>query len=199
MNETSGRRWEEGPRVRVKARVVPRGDPVRTAVEALRARLADAEHRFLALLSRIGQGISRDVLVECLEILAELREVAARLHEMAGRRDISYFADLRLTALRNHCLWLARRTSGEFLLLLQIHFEATLRRLIGPNAYQIYLRLEDVEDVAREVETMSDHDLLGRLRDGTLLRENVEQTLPADLPGTSVAVGYAAGEENGPS
>lgn len=185
--------------MRVKARVVPRGDPVRTAVEALRARLADAEHRFLALLSRIGQGISRDVLVECLEILAELREVAARLHEMAGRRDISYFADLRLTALRNHCLWLARRTSGEFLLLLQIHFEATLRRLIGPNAYQIYLRLEDVEDVAREVETMSDHDLLGRLRDGTLLRENVEQTLPADLPGTSVAVGYAAGEENGPS
>lgn len=199
MNETSGRRWEEGPRVRVKARIIPRGDPVRAAVEALRARLADAEHRFLALLGQIGQGISRDALVECLELLAELREIAGRLHEMAGRRDISYFADLRLTALRNHCLWLVRRTSGEFLLLLQIHFEATLRRLIGPNAYQVYLRLEDVEDVAREVESMSDHDLLARLRDGTLLRENVEQMLPPDLPGASVPAGYAAAEEHGPS
>jgi hypothetical protein len=65
--------------------------------------------------------------------------------------------------------------SAEFLLLLQIRLEQQLKQTIDPRAYQLYLRLEDVGDAAREVEMLDDRDLLERLREGTLMQDIVDQ------------------------
>ncbi len=183
MSETEGeRRWSEGPRVRVRTRVVRRGDAairpvgaIEPASGALRSSLRTAEHRFLSLQTRSAEGASPETLLEYLSILADLRVVGNRLQEVSGRRDISYLADRQLTVLYHHCLWLTQRVSAEFLLLLQIQLEQELKRMIGPQAYQVYLRLEDVGDAAREVEMLDDRDLMGRLREGTLLREILDQ------------------------
>jgi len=192
MNDMEGeRRWSEGPRVRVRTRVVRRGDAVirpSGAIDptstAVRSSLRAAELRFLSLQSRSAEGTSPETLLEYLSILADLRVAGNRLQEMSGRRDVSYLADRRLTVLDHHCLWLTRRVSAEFLLFLQVQLEQELKRMIGPQAYQLYLRLEDVGDAAREVEMLDDHHLMGRLREGTLLREILDQVF---LQGESVS------------
>ena len=175
-------RWSEGPRVRVRTRVVRRADAairpsasVGLMSHTVRTSLRTAEQRFLVLQSRSTEGGSSEILLEYLTLLADLRVVGNRLQEMTGRRDLSYLVDRRLTVLHHHCLWLTRRVSGEFLLLLQIQLEQELKRTIGPHAYQLYLRLEDVGDAAREVEMLDDRDLLGQLREGTLMREILDQ------------------------
>ncbi len=176
----SERQREEGPPVRVKTRVVRRGDAGRLTTDPLRGGLRDAERRFLSLQSSAAGGVSPEAPSEYLAILADLKVIGERLHDMSGRRDISYLTDRRLTVLNHYCLWLTRRVSAEFLLILQIQLEQELKRGIGPQAYQMYLRLEDVADAAREVEMLDDRDLMARLREGALLREILEQVLPGD-------------------
>ncbi|MDR7519545.1 MAG: hypothetical protein QN131_05370 [Armatimonadota bacterium] len=147
---------------------------------SLRRDLREAERRFLALQSRAADGPTHETLTEFLAILGGLRTIGNRLVEMVGRRDVSYFTDRRLAILNQQCLWLARRVSAEFLLLHQIRLEQALKRLFGPQAYQMYLRLEDIEDTAREVDALDDRDLLARLSEGTLAREILEQALGSE-------------------
>jgi hypothetical protein len=183
MSEVEGsRRWEEGPRVRVRTRVVRRSDAGRPPAEGLRADLREAERRFLSLPGGASEGLSAEAMSECLAILTSLRGISDQLQEMAGRRDLSYLADRRLTVMHDHCAWLASRVSAEFLLLLQIALERELRRVISPEAYQLYLRLEDVEEVAREVEALTGPAILARLRDGTLMREMLGRVWPEQIP-----------------
>jgi len=181
----SGRRWEEGPRVRVKTRVIRRGEVVRHLGETvrhptdlLRRDLREAERRFLSLPSGAAEGGSVEALSESLAILAGLRSVSDRLQEMSGRRDLSYLADRQMTVMNDHCTWLTKHVSAEFLLLLQIQLERELRRTISPEAYQLYLRLEDVGEVAREVEGLDGPELLTRLREGSLVREILGRVWP---------------------
>lgn len=179
------RRGDEVPRVRVRAGMVPGGDPTRAATDPLRSALRDAENTFLSLQRRAAEGALPEALSGYRAILSDLRVVSIRLREMSGHRDISYLADRRLTTLGNYCLWLTRRVSAEFLLILQIYFEQELKRLISPDAYRMYLRLEDVADVAREVEMLDDRTLMARLRDGSLLEQVVPQDPPPWLQSTS--------------
>ncbi len=177
----SHRRSDEGPRVRVKTRVVRRGDLVRQPTDPLRSDLREAERRFLSLPSGMTEGGSDDALSECVRILADLQHISDRLEEMSGRRDLSYLADRRLTVMNDHCAWLAKRVSAEFLLLFQIQLERELRRIISPDAYQLYLRLEDVGEVVREVEALGGRELLTRLREGTLVREILGRVWPDQM------------------
>lgn len=179
--EESERPLDDGPRVLVRTRVVRRGDPIRPTTDPLRGGLREAERRFLSLQSRAAEGASPDALSEYLAILADLKVIGEHLQDLAGRRDISYLADRRLAVLNNHCLWLTRRVSGEFLLILQIYLEQELKRVIDPHAYQMYLQLEDVSDAARAVEMLDDRDLMARLREGTLFREILEHVPPGDV------------------
>lgn len=179
--EDSERRWHEGPRVRVRARVVRRAEPIQLTTAPLRNKLREAERRFLSLQTGAVEGAPSHALSEYLAILADLKEIGNRLLDMSGRRDVSYLVDRRLTVLNHHCVWLTRRISTEFLLMLQIQLEQELKRVISPRAYETFIRLEDVADAAHEVEMLDDRELMAKLREGTLFREILEQVLPGEM------------------
>jgi hypothetical protein len=159
----------------MRPRAGPRGDVDARAAASMRTVLREAENRFLALQTTAAESAPAVVLSAYLNILADLGSVAERLHEASVRRDVSFLADRRLAFLDEHCRWLARRVSAEFMLILQVHLEQDLRETISPEAYQKFLRLEEVEDAATEVEALSDKDLMGKLRIGTLFSEILDQ------------------------
>lgn len=171
----NGRPQGEVPAERIKPRVVRRGDAARVAADPLRASLRAAERRFLQLQSLGLEGISAQMLSEHLAILDDLRVIYGRLHEESVRRDIPYVTERRLTFLTEYCRWLTRRVSAQTLLMLEVQIEQELKRIISPEAYQVFLRLEDVVEDAREMETLGDREVMARLADGTLLRGVAEQ------------------------
>lgn len=171
----------EQSRVRVRTRVVRQGDTIRVTGDPLRSALRDVERRFLASQASTATGGSPDAMSEHLALMAELGVIDQHLDEEAGRRDVPYLADRRIGALREYCHWLARRVSSEFLLVLKVRLERELKRVIGPEAYQMFLRFEEVEDAAREIETLPDSDLMAKVREGTLFRAVLEQVQLGDL------------------
>lgn len=175
MTQHRANRYREGARVRVRPRVVPRDDTDARAAASIRAVLREAEGRFHALQARATESEPMMALEAHLNILYDLRGVAERLHEAAQRRDISYLADRRLALLTDHCRWLARRVTAEFLLILGVYLEQDLKDTICSEGYQKFLRLEEVEDAALEVESLSDKDLMGKLQIGTILSEVLDQ------------------------
>lgn len=172
---------EEAPPAAERTRVVRRSEAFRSILEPLRRTLNEAERRFLAL--QAAAATSTEALGEYLAILAEAGTIDERLREISGRRDIPYLVDRRLTQLHDHCRWLVRRVSAVFLLILEVNLEQEFKQIIGPEAYQLFLRLEEVVDAAREIETLSDRELMTRARDGTLLREVLEQAHLGDVLG----------------
>jgi hypothetical protein len=159
--------------------VVRRDDSIQPTTELLRSALRDAERRFLWLQGRAADGALRDALAGYLVTLSDLRMASDRIRDVSGRRDLSYLADRRLTALSNHCVWLVRKVSAEFLLILQLQLEQELKRVIDPDAYRMYLHLEDVADTARELEMLDDRSLMARLREGSM-RETLELALSGE-------------------
>ncbi len=176
-------------RVRVRTRVQRQGDTIRVAGDPLRSALREAERRFLASQSSAATSGSPAVLSEYLTLMAELGVIDERLEEASGRRDNPYLADRRLTALREYCRWLARRVSTEFLLVLNVHLEQELKKIIGPDAYQMFLQFEEVADASREIEMLPDHELMARLREGTVFRDILKQVRVGDLLARSSTYG----------
>ncbi len=172
---------EGGSRVRVRTRVLRQGDTIRVAGDPLRSALREAERRFLASQSAAVTSGSPAVLSEYLTLMAELGVIDERLEEAADRRDNPYLIDRRLSSLKDYCRWLARRVSTEFSLVLKVHLEQGLKKIIGPDAYQTFLQFEEVADASREIETLPDHELMARLREGTVFREILKQVRMADL------------------
>jgi hypothetical protein len=174
---------DDETRVKVRTRVVRRGEVVRVTTDPLRSALREAERRFLASQSSRAAGESPDVLSDYLFQLNELGRIDEALEDIGSRRDISYLTDRRLRVLADHCRWLSRRVTTEFLLVLQVHLEQELRRAIGPEAYQMFLRFEEVEGAAREIEALPDDALMMRLREGTLFRDVLAQVRLGDIVG----------------
>ena len=137
MTENVSNEWAMEPRVRVRARVVR--EALRITTDPLRSALHDAERRFLAAQRDATHG-TPGALSEYLTIMTDLGTIDERLEEVADRRDVSYLTNRRLSRLKEHCRWLARRVSADFLLALQVRLEQELKEIIGPDAYQMFLR-----------------------------------------------------------
>ncbi len=172
--EGSGR-WEEGPRVRVRPRSGADAGAELPILDPVGGALRDLERRFLESLPTSGEAMPAELQATYLTILAELREIDTGIQESMGRHDVPYFTDRRMVTLADHCEWLTKRVSGELMLLLQVQVERDLRRQISPQAYQLFLRLEEIETVARDLDELNGKALMERLREGTLFREILEQ------------------------
>jgi hypothetical protein len=179
--EEQERRWQEGPRVRVRPRPGLPAEPVRVVVGEARSALRALEQRFLALQASLETRPPADLLADCLTLLSQLKELDQRLEEVSARRDLPYGTHLRLTFLNGNCRWLTRRISTEVVLALQVHLEQRFRRLVDPQAYQLFLRLDELSDAGREIEALSDRELMSRLRDGTLVRDVLESVRLMDV------------------
>jgi hypothetical protein len=151
------------------------GDPLRSA-------LRETERRFLAAHASVAARGTPTVLSEYLTLMAEVGVIDERLEEASSQRDASYMAARRVRSLRDYSRWLARRVSTEFLLLLEAHLETELKRLIGPDAYELFLRFEEVEEAAHEIGALSDDDLMARAREGTVFRRILNRVRVWELP-----------------
>ncbi len=180
-DEEQQRRGEEGPRVRVRPRPGRRAEPVRAVLGEVRTRLRDLERRFLAVQAAAEARPPAEVLGEYLVLLQQVKEVDQRLEGAAGRRDLQYGMHLRLRYLNDNCRWLSRQIAAEVVLTLQVHLEQRFKRATDPDAYQMFLRLEELADTGREIERLSDRELMERLRDGTLVRDVLEAVRLADV------------------
>ena len=181
--DTGDQLGPEEPQVWVRTRVVRRGEALRVTTDPLRSALREAERRFLTAQRDAAGGTSPDALSEYRALLADLGAIDEGLEEASGRRDISYLTDRRLNLLKDYSSWLARRVGTEFLLVLQVRLEQELKRLIGPESYRMFLHFQEVEDVAREVEALSDQELMARVREGTLFREILGQVRLGEILG----------------
>lgn len=179
--ETGEQLFEGRSRVRVRARTVRWRDAGQVSTHPLRTALREVERRFLASQVTRAAGPSRELLSEYLSLLEELGGLDEQIEEALGRRDVSYLVDRRLKLLNDYCLWLARRVGAEFLLVLQVYLEQELKRAIPPEAYQMFLRFQEVEDTAREIEVLSDDIFMTRLRDGTVFRDILHQIRREDV------------------
>jgi hypothetical protein len=170
-----GSYWSEGPKVRVRRKVTIRSEGARpdkgtrVATEPLRGTLRALEHRFLSLQDLSAAGHWSEAVEGCATLLADLRVISSRLEEEVGRCDLTFLDDRRLSLLQDRTVWLTRRVSSAMLLAQQLLLERELKRLVEPRGYQVYLCLEDLSEVAHEVEALSGQDLMVKLRDGTLL------------------------------
>jgi hypothetical protein len=145
--------------------------------------LRDLEKRFLAAQSSVPPRAPSEALADCLSILDELRGIDGRLNEAAERRDFPYSLERRRAFLNTYCRWLIRRVGTEFLLILRVHLERELKGMISPDALQVFQRLEEVDDAARDLEAEADHELMARVRDGSLLRDVLDQLRLQDVAG----------------
>lgn len=180
-DDERGQRGDEGPRVRVRPRPGRRAQPLRTIAGEVRAGLREVEQRFLTVQAEAEARPPADVLADYLALLGRVRDLYVRLEDTSGRRDVSYGMHLRLEFLHGACRWLARRISAEVVLAMQVQLEQRFRQVVDADAYQVYLRLEELTDAGREIEALSDRELLGRLRDGTLVRDVLETLRLADV------------------
>jgi hypothetical protein len=180
-DEGQERRWEEGPRVRVRPRPGRRAEPVRVVIGEVRDALRGLERHFLAVQAGAETREAAELLTEYLTLLNQLRGLDQRLEAAAGRRDLQYGVHLRFLYLNDNCRWLARRILAEMVLTLQVHLEQRFRRLVDPDVYQMFLRLDELADTGREIESMPDRELMSRLRDGTLVRDVLEAVRLADV------------------
>jgi hypothetical protein len=159
----------------MRARSAPESLSELPALDPVGSALRDLERRFLESLSSSAKTAPTELEASYLGILAELREIDAGIQESMGRHDVPYFTDRRLATLADHCEWLTKRASNELMLLLQVSVERDLKRMISPEAYNLFLRLEEIETVARDIDELTGNALMERLREGTLLREILEQ------------------------
>jgi hypothetical protein len=155
--------------------------------------LRDLERRFLDTLPTSAQAAPAELQATYLTILSELREIDADIQESIGRHDLPYVIDRRLATLADHCEWMTKRVTGELMLLVQVAVERDLKRMISSQAYQLFLRLEEIEAVARDFDDLSGKALMERLREGTLFREILEQV----RLGSGASVPAPPGDHNG--
>jgi hypothetical protein len=183
---------EDETQVRVRTRVVRRSDSVRVTTAPIRQALQEVERRFIGVQSGRTLATSTRVLADYVRLLSELGSLHKQLGDAVGRRDISYLTDRRVSLLGDYCHWLTRRVSSEFLLVLQVLLEQELKQVMGPETYQIFLRFEEIEDAAREIETLPEGEFMTRLHDGTLVRELLELVRIGDVSGWTADYGPAS-------
>lgn len=128
------------------------------ALRYLEATLDAAEQHFVALVARglVGEP-------PMLRILDDLRRVLSALAEMDGRRDVTFLSLQRLQGVRTRALWLYRRLVQEQVFARKSALEQKLKSLISPEAYQVYLSLQECELEEEAERLASDEDLALRL------------------------------------
>jgi hypothetical protein len=128
------------------------------ALRYLEATLDAAEQQFVALLARglVGEP-------PMLRILGDLRRVLAALAEVDGRRDMTFPTVERLRGVRARAVWLYRRLVQEQVFARKAALEQKLKSLISPEAYQVYLSLQECELEEDADRAASDEELALRL------------------------------------
>jgi hypothetical protein len=124
----------------------------------LSAVLGILEGRFLFLIREGGGGAipPEAVAGELSLLLRDLKASFRRLVEMEGRRDLSFKTTNELHEIDQHCVWLFREIRAQQTFLRKLSLEASLRRLVSPEAFSIYQTLLGLDDEEREAQSTDD-------------------------------------------
>ncbi len=133
------------------------------ALRYLEAALDAAEQQFVALLSLHKLFLANGGSSPAGRLVADLRRVLTAVVELEGRRDVTFPHLDRLRTLRARAVWLYRRLLQERLFARKVQLEETLKSVISPEAYEVYLELQacEVEEEADRAST--DEELAARL------------------------------------
>lgn len=105
---------------------------------------------------------------EYIAAFVRLRELYEYIEMEVERQDLAFQAEREVRILHEHCLWLARRIGREVFFRTQLRLEQELRAQSAATAYDVYLRLVEVQGLEKEFERLTDGQLAEQLLSGRL-------------------------------
>ncbi len=134
-------------------------------VGSIESELQEVEQAFLA--SR-EQWPRPGWVEEYLAAFVRLRELYEYIEMEIERQDLAFRAERELRILHEHCLWLTRRIGREIFFRTQLSMERELRAQSAAAAYDVYLRLVEVQGLENEFQRLTDSQLAEQLLSGRL-------------------------------
>lgn len=105
---------------------------------------------------------------EYTEAFLRLREIYEYLEMEIVRQDLTFLVEKDFHKLREYCLWLVRRIGREVFFRLELAMEREMRSQTATGAYDIYLKLVEVQDLEQEFFGLNDMQLIEYLTTGKL-------------------------------
>jgi len=156
----------------VKVIMAPRRSEVRTLWQGVRV----LEDRFVHLQERLARGgLGEQEFLESADIILGVQRVYRELKDESGRRNLRFAAEQQLSRLDEWCRWLVRKVAEEVFFRARLDLEQTLRTMLSPDAYRVYLRMTELEDMAQEITALSDTALADQLWQGELAPMLIDQ------------------------
>lgn len=132
-------------------------------VRPLQAALVEVENEFMSNRENWPRpGWSS----EYSEAFTRMREIYEFLEMEIVRQDLTFRVEKDFRKLREYCLWLVRRIGREVFFRLELAMEREMRVQTATGAYDIYLRLVEVQDLEDRFLCLNDGRLLEHLTGG---------------------------------
>jgi hypothetical protein len=134
-------------------------------VQPIQAALVEVENTFMANRERWPRP---DWSAEYTEAFLRLREIYEYLETEMVRQDLTFRVEKDFHRLREYCLWLVRRIGREIFFRMELGMEREMRSQTSNGAYDIYLKLVEVQDLEQEFLGLNDMQLVEYITTGKL-------------------------------
>lgn len=156
------------------SRIAQAADPSR--VRAFLLSMRAIEDQFSVLQKHLDKhGLTVACFRETADLISQTQSLYGILEDERDRRDLSFSTHRRLSALAEWCRWMVRKLADECFLRVRLDLEQKLKATLSTSALELYLRIDELGDIAKEMAEMSDADLGNQMREGQLAGVLVDQ------------------------
>ncbi len=149
------------------SRIAQEEDPSR--VRAFQLSIRAIEDRFSTLQKHLDKhGLRGTSIGETADLIVQTQSLYRILEDERDRRDLNFSTHRRLSALADWCRWMVRKLADECFLRVRLDLERKLKAMLSTGAIELYLRIDELGDMAKEIAEMSDADLGSQMRQGQL-------------------------------
>ncbi len=145
-------------------------------VRAFQLNIRAIEDRFSILQKQLDKhGLTGTSFRETSDLIVQTQSLYRILEDERERRDLTFSTHRRLSALADWCRWMVRKLADECFLRVRLDLEWKLKAMLSSGALELYLRIDELGDMAKEIAEMSDADLGSQMRQGQLAGVLVDQ------------------------
>lgn len=145
------------------SRIAQEEDPSR--VRAFQQTIRAIEDRFSTLQKHLDKnGLMGTCFRETADLIMQTQSLYQVLEDERDRRDLSFSTHRRLSALADWCRWMVRKLADECFLRVRLDLEQKLKAMLSAGALELYLRIDELGDMAKEIVELSDADLGSQMR-----------------------------------